>query len=64
MAFKTDPVHGGKITCHWCEGFVEDGENSPAVYRQGFEEDWFCSESCWNEFAEYYRFVSDKEFMR
>lgn len=46
--FITNPVHGGKVTCYKCSGFIRGGDEywySPGVF---FHKD------CFNHYEHYY----------
>lgn len=49
--FVTDPVHGGKVTCHKCNGFIQEKELFTfrgEMTRVQFHED------CFNRYEHYY----------
>lgn len=54
--FITDHRHGGKVTCHKCNGFIEEGTGG--LYKNHpndeiFPATWFHHE-CFNRYEHYY----------
>lgn len=55
-AHVTDPVHGGKVTCHKCNGFIIAKEHVGYWYAQHkdeFPKHHFHKE-CFNRYEHYY----------
>lgn len=53
--YITNPVHGGKVTCHKCNGFIHEGQefiwpdiNKKLDYTVYFHKD------CFNRYEHYY----------
>lgn len=36
--YITNPAHGGKVTCHKCGGFIEEGDDVPYMDHQHIDE--------------------------
>lgn len=56
MQFVTNPSHGGKVTCHECGTFIEEGQEMG--YRDHQHKDEFPKyhfhKQCYNPWAHYY----------
>lgn len=54
-SYITNPQHGGKVTCHKCNGFILEGDEK--VYWENGDPDtivaWF-HKDCWNPYEHYY----------
>ncbi len=46
-SYITDPSHGGKVTCHRCNGFIKEGD------EKIFDQTYFHKE-CFNQYEHYY----------
>jgi len=54
--YITNPVHGGKVTCHKCNGFIKEGDGEGFLdhqHRNDFPNVWF-HKSCFNQYEHYY----------
>lgn len=54
--YVTNSVHGGKITCHKCQGFITGQEAVPYwdhQHRDEWPAKWF-HEHCYNQYEHYY----------
>ena len=55
-SYITNPIHGGKITCHKCNGFIQEGEGKEFVNHPNddyFPPTWFHTR-CFNRYEHYY----------
>lgn len=52
----TNPAHGGKITCHKCNGFIIEGEETAYREYQTRKEfpKYFFHKECYNQYEHYY----------
>lgn len=54
--FVTDPTHGGKVTCHKCNGFIQELEYEPYwdhTHRNDPPNVHF-HKTCFNRYEHYY----------
>ena len=52
----TNPTHGGKVTCHKCNGFIVEGDGEgywDHQHRDEFPHVWF-HKDCFNRYEHYY----------
>lgn len=49
--FLTNPVHGGKVTCYKCGGFIPEGNEIGLDHL--YPEIWF-HQDCFNPYEHYY----------
>ena len=51
-SYITDPSHGGKVTCHKCNGFIKEGDevifDHEVIYKTYFHIE------CFNPYEHYY----------
>lgn len=55
-AYVTDPTHGGKVTCHECNGFIQVFEAEgywDNQHKDEFPKAWF-HKRCYNRYKHYY----------
>lgn len=55
-SYLTHPAHGGKVTCHKCEGFIKIGEEMGYLdhqHREDFPSVHF-HKLCFNSYEHYY----------
>jgi L-amino acid N-acyltransferase YncA len=51
LAYITNPAHGGKVTCHKCNGFIKEGDVH--IWRGDMNITWF-HKDCYNPYEHYY----------
>lgn len=51
-AYVTNPVHGGKVTCHKCNGFITHKDLWQDDH--GYFPDAYFHEACFNVYDHYY----------
>lgn len=51
--FVTNPMHGGKVTCHKCGGFIEEGDELTFPEGNALHGHWW-HEHCYNTYEHYY----------
>lgn len=54
--YITNPVHGGKVTCHKCNGFIPEGDDVgywSFQHRDEYPAAHF-HKNCYNEYEHYY----------
>lgn len=56
MRYITNPHHGGKVTCHKCNGFIEEGDDVPYWDHQHVTEypRAHFHKRCYNGYEHYY----------
>jgi hypothetical protein len=56
-AYVSDPSHGGKVTCHKCNGFIQEKDlftfGPPAELDFG-STSWYFHKDCFNPYEHYY----------
>lgn len=52
--YVTNPIHGGKVTCEKCGGFIEEG-NSEWIHDEWKVKRYF-HRTCFNRYEHYYGF--------
>lgn len=50
----TNPAHGGKVTCHTCGGFIEEGDEILYRYPLRSGPDTYFHQKCYNTYEHYY----------
>lgn len=54
--YVTNPMHGGKVTCHKCNRFIYEGDDVPYLdhqHRDEFAKAHF-HRRCYNQYEHYY----------
>ena len=52
--YITNPLHGGKVTCHKCNGFILEGDHY--IYPKDYmlEDVIYFHKDCFNKYEHYY----------
>lgn len=56
VVWITNPLHGGKVTCHKCTGFIKEHDGigyHVHQHKDEFPRAWF-HVSCYNQYEHYY----------
>lgn len=54
--FVTNPAHGGKVTCHTCGDFIEEGEGFSYIEIHNNQDvtTGYFHKKCYNQYEHYY----------
>ncbi len=53
-SYITNPAHGGKVTCHKCNGFIKEGEEVEWVNIPPLNHLVYFHKECLNKYEHYY----------
>lgn len=53
-SYVRNPTHGGKVTCHKCNGFIPQSELLVYHSSDGYSPEEFFHQECYNPYSHYY----------